>query len=251
MVLAGGAAAWWKLVPHRLGLAQPRMVLVTGDSAVDGKRVRAGEAIAAGASVRTPPLAVACFSVHASRVCLGADTQVHLAEIGQASARLEADRGTIVLQSAGDDLTLVLPSGTVELQNGTASVEMGQAADVVVRALAGSPNVQPAGKPVTALGSPAAVSMRDGSKRPALPLAEREETRIAQLAGRWQGSAGAIISYVAHTGRVEIDGDDIGYAPASILLDEGDHTLVVRDGSREATRESLTVKAGQTVVRGS
>ena len=39
-------------------------------------------------------------------------------------------------------------------------------------------------------------------------------------------------------------------AEASILVEEGRHTLVVRDSGRETTHEPLKLAAGETVVRG-
>jgi hypothetical protein len=182
-------------------------------------------------------------------VCLGANTRGRLAELGPHSARIEADQGVIVLRSSGDQLRLTLPDGTVDLQDGVASVEVGSG-DVVVRALEGSPSVQAVGKAAVVVQAPGAVGLRDGARRPPAPQVEREELQVMALAGRWQGSAGAILQVDGLDSRVEIDGDQIGRAPASVLLDEGEHTLVIHTGPRDVKTETLHLKAGETVVRG-
>lgn len=244
---AGALAAWWVLRPKPLGLAAPRVVLVAGDVTIDARHVHAGDPMIPGASVQTPGMSVACFSVRASRVCLGASTQARLGDLGSASARIDADRGTVVLRSAGDELSVVTPAGIVTVKDGAASVEINYA-DTVVRALAGSPTAQPGGRPAVTVAG--AMSLRDGGKRPSVPQIETEETKISELASRWQGSAGGIIQVGGRAGRVEVNGDDVGFAPASLLLDEGPHTLVVRDGAREEKKETLELRAGQVVVRG-
>jgi len=248
VVVALGVLAWWRLTPSRRGLAEPRMVLVTGDATVDSRRIRAGEPFVAGASLRTG-LGSACFSVRASRVCLGANSRGRLAEFGPHSAAIEADQGVIVLRSSGDQLRLTLPDGTVDVLDGAAGVEVG-GGDVVVRALEGGPSVQATGKAAVVVQAPGAIGLRDGSKRPPAPQVEREEMQVTELARRWQGSAGAILQVDGFGSHVEIDGDEIGRAPASVLLDEGQHTLVIRTGPRDAKTETLQMKAGETVVRG-
>jgi hypothetical protein len=82
------------------------------------------------------------------------------------------------------------------------------------------------------------------------PDAEREELAIARLARRWQGSAGGVISVKDVSGRVLVDDVSVGASPASVLLDEGEHTLVVRDGAREIRHETLVVKPGARLERG-
>ena len=144
---------------------------------------------------------------------------------------------------------MLFRSGTVDVQSGVASVEVA-GGDVVVRALEGSPSVQAVGKAAVVVHAPSAVGLRDGARRPPAPQVEREEMQVTEIARRWQGSAGAILQVDGFGSLVEIDGDEIGRAPASVLLDEGEHTLVTRTGPHDAKTETLHLKAGETVVRG-
>lgn len=257
MVLAAGGgavalavAAWWFLVPGRLGLERPRVVVVTGDGRIDDVRAKVAQTLAVGATVRAGYGSV-CFSLHESRVCVGANSEAHLVDLGKTTATIEAKRGTILVVSSTDDVRVNLPStGSVDVHGGTVAIE-GAGTDPVVRALDGSATVEATGRSAVVVAAPTAVSVRDGAKRPSVPPLEGEERAIAQLAHRWQGSAGATIEVDGMRGRVEVDGTDVGAAPAAVLLDEGEHTLEVREGAREGTKEILTLKGGQKVVRGS
>ena len=248
--VALAVAAWWFLVPGRLGLTAPRLVIVSGDTRVDDMRVKVSQTLAVGATVRTG-YGSACFSLHESRVCVGAQSEVHLADLGKTSAIVEAKRGTVVVVSGTDEVHLSIPSaGGVDVHGATVSVE-GVGADPVVRALDGSVTVEASGRSDTVVAAPTAMSLRDGSKRASNPTLEGEERAIAQLAHRWQGSAGATIEVNGMRGRVSIDNTDVGVTPAAVLLDEGEHTLEVHEAAREGTKEILTLRGGQKVVRGS
>jgi hypothetical protein len=254
LAIGGGAvvlavAAWWFLVPGRLGLTKPRMVIVSGDVRVDEARVKVAQTLAVGATVRTG-YGSACFSLHESRVCLGAQSEVHLADLGKTSAIVEAKRGTIVVVSGTDEVHVSIPTaGGVDVHGATVSVE-GAGADSVVRALDGSVTVEASGRPDTVVAAPTAMGLRDGSKRTSNQPLENEERGVAQLAHRWQGSAGGTIEVNGMHGRVSIDNTDVGNAPAAVLLDEGEHTLEVHESGREGTKEILTLSKGQKVVRG-
>jgi hypothetical protein len=249
-VVVLGLAGWWFFVPGRLGLAKPRMVIVSGDVRVDDARAKVAQTLAVGATVRTS-YGSACFSLHEARVCLGAQGEVHLADLGKTSAIVEVRRGTIVVVSGTDEVHVSIPSvGGVDVHGATVSVE-GAGNDPVVRALDGSVTVEASGRADTVVAAPTAMSVRDGSKRPPNPVLESEVRGVAQLAHRWQGSAGAIIEVNGIHGRVLVDGTDVGSTPAGMLLDEGDHTLEVREAGHDATKESLTLRGGQKVVRGS
>ena len=243
-------AGWWFLVPGRLGLTQPRFVIVSGDARVDDVRAKVAQTLAVGATVRTG-YGSACFSLHESRVCVGAQSEAHLADLGKTSAIVEAKRGTVVVVSGTDDVHVSIPTaGGVDVHGATVSVESA-GADTVVRALDGSVTVEASGRPDAVVAAPTAMSLRDGSKRPSNPTLEGEERAVAQLAHRWQGSAGATIEVNGMRGRVSIDGTDVGTTPAAVLLDEGEHTLEVHETAREGTKETLTLRSGQKVVRGS
>jgi hypothetical protein len=252
--IAGGAVAlalgaWWFLVPGRLGLTHPRFVIVSGDVRVDDARAKVAQTLAVGATVRTG-YGSACFSLHEARVCVGAQSEVHLADLGKTSAIVEARRGTIVVGSSKDDVHVSIPStGGVDVHGATVSVE-GAGADAVVRALDGSVTVEASGRDDAVVAAPTAMGVRDGSKRASNPTIEGEERAIAQLAHRWQGTAGATIEANGTRGRLLVDGTDVGITPAAVLLDEGQHTLEVREGAREGTKEILTLSGGQKVVRG-
>lgn len=257
MALAGGGAAvalalaaWWFLVPGRLGLDKPRIVVVSGEARVDDARAKVAQTLAVGATVRTG-YGSACFSLHESRVCVGAQSEAHLADLGKATAIVEAKRGTVVVVSGTDSVHVSIPSaGGVDVHGATVSIE-GAGADPVVRALDGSVTVEASGRDDTVVASPTAMGVRDGGKRAPSAALEGEERAIAQLAHRWQGSAGATIEVNGVHGRMSIDGTDVGTTPAAVLLDEGQHTLEVHEGPREATKETLTLHGGQKVVRGS
>ncbi len=252
--IGGGAvalavAAWWFLVPGRLGLKQPRMVIVSGDARIDDARAKVAQTLPVGATVRTG-YGSACFSLHESRVCVGAQSEAHLADLGKTSAIVEARRGTVVVVSGTDEVHVSIPSaGGVDVHGAIVSVE-GAGADPVVRALDGSVTVEASGRPDTLVAAPTAMGLRDGGKRAPSPSLEGEERGIAQLAHRWQGSAGATIEVTGLRGRVSIDGTDVGTTPAAVLLDEGEHTLEVHESAREGTKETLTLRGGQKVVRG-
>lgn len=257
MVLAGGGAAvalalaaWWLLVPSRLGLAQARVVIVSGDARVDDARAKVESTLPVGATVRTG-YGSACFSLHESRVCVGAQSEVHLADLGKTSAIVEAKRGTVVVTSRTDEVHVSIPNaGGVDVHGATVSVE-GAGTDPVVRALDGSVTVEATGRQDTVVAAPTAMGVRDGSKRAQSPAIEGEERAVVQLAHRWQGSAGATVEVNGVHGRVSIDGTEVGTAPVAVLLDEGQHTLEVHEGAREGTKETLTLRGGQRVVRGS
>jgi len=253
--IGGGAvvlavAAWWFLVPGRLGLAKPRVVIVSGDARVDDARAKVAQTLGVGATVRTGYGSV-CFSLHESRVCVGAQSEAHLADLGKTSAIIEATRGTVLVVSGTDDVHVSIPSaGGVDVHGATVSVE-GAGADPIVRTLDGSVTVEASGRPDTVVAAPTAMGVRDGSKRAPSPALENEERAIAQLAHRWQGSAGGTIEVNGVRGRVSIDGTDVGTTPVAVLLDEGEHTLEMHEASREGTKEKITLHGGQKVVHGS
>jgi PEGA domain len=253
--IGGGAvvlavAAWWFLVPGRLGLEKPRVVIASGDARVDDLRAKVSQTLAVGATVRTGYGSL-CFSLHESRVCVGAQSEAHLADLGKTSAIVEAKRGTVVVVSATDDVHVSIPSaGGVDVHGATVSVE-GAGTDPVVRALDGSVTVEATGRPDSVVAAPTAMGVRDGSKRPPVPALESEERAITQLAHRWQGSAGGTIEVNGARGRVTIDGTDVGTTPVAVLLDEGEHTLEVHEVAREGTKEKISLHGGQKVTRGS
>jgi hypothetical protein len=259
--LAAGAAAafaiaaaggFWLARPPALGLESPRLVVVSGDASVDEGRARIAQAFAAGAIVHTGH-GNACFSVHASRVCVGANGEVRLAELSPGGAALEARRGTVIVTSAGDDLRVTFPGAALSVRAATIALEDAGGADPLLRVLDGSARldagVGPSRGAPAVVSSPDSVGTRDGKKRAPSPAVEREERGIAALAKRWQGTAGAVVSVSDLHGRVEIDGAEAGPAPASALLDEGEHVLVIRDAGREIVREALKLAAGQRYVK--
>jgi hypothetical protein len=245
----GGLLAWWLIRAPPLGLERSRVVVASGEMTVDGARAVPMQVLAVGSTIRTGHGA-GCFSVHGSRVCIGANTEVVLAELGEASATVHANRGTVIVASERDDVHVTLPTGTVIARVATAAIEEIGAAGISVRALDGSVPVTSNGQADVVLAAPDAIFLKDGRKRPRAPPLETEERSIVTLAGSWQGSAGAVIEVDGLRGRIELDGADMGLTPGAILVAEGSHTLVVRDGGRETTHETLKLKAGQKVVRG-
>jgi hypothetical protein len=251
LAVAGGLVGWWLTRAPRLGLERPRMVLIAGDATVDGARARPAEPFGVGATVRTGHGA-ACFSLRTSRVCMGTNSEAVLAELDGVSATVHAGRGAFVASSSGDELRFSLPlGGAVIVRVATVAMEDLGSPSPVVRALDGKIIVQASGHPDLTISAPEAVGQDDGKKRPPAPTLEAEERAIVQLASSWQGSAGAIIEVDGLHGRVEVDGTQLGLAPASVLVEEGRHTLVVRDSGRETTHETLKLSAGETAVRGS
>jgi hypothetical protein len=249
-VAAAAVAAllvWWLRRPARLGLEKPRIVLVAGEARVDELRAKPAMPFDPGATVHTAR-GSACFSLHAARACLGTNGEVHLAELSTASAVLEHKRGALVLATSGEELRIKLAAGTITVREGIVAVEL--EGFPVVRALEGSADVEANGRPPAVVAAPDAVNMLDGKKGYPMPALEREERDVARLARRWQGSAGSVLEVADLHGRVEVDGADVGPAPASVLLDEGNHTLVVRDGAHEMIHETVELRAGQKVVRG-
>jgi hypothetical protein len=245
----GGLLAWWLTRSAPLGLERSRVVLASGEVTLDGARAVPTQLLAVGATIHTGH-GNACFSVHGSRVCVGANAEVVLAELGEASATVQANRGTVVIASARDDLHVVLPTGTVVARVARVAIEDVGSPTTTVRALDASVAVTSTGQADLVLAGPDAILLKDGKKRPRAPTLEAEERSIVTLAGSWQGTAGAVIEIDGLHGRVEVDGTDVGLAPAAVLVAEGSHTLVVRDSGRETTHETLKLKAGQKVVRG-
>jgi hypothetical protein len=252
LALVGGLVGWWLTRPSPLGLERPRLVLLAGEVNVDGAPVRAAQPFDVGATLRTGH-GSACFSVRVARVCMGANAEAVLTQLDGVSATVHAERGAFVAFSGEDELHIVLPlgAGAVVVHGATMALEDLGSPSSTVRALDGTVTVQAAGQSDVRITAPGAVSQRDGKKRPAAATLEAEERAVVQLARSWQGTAGAIIDVDGLHGRVEVDGAQVGLAPASVLLEEGTHTLVIRDGARETTHESLKLSAGQKVVRGS
>lgn len=244
----GGAAAWKLSGPRKLGLERPRVVLAAGQATAGGARVRAAQALTPGAALGTERGSM-CISIHASRVCLGANGVAELEALDDAAATLKVSRGALVVESARDVLSIVMPTATLRVAAATAAIEGIGSPHATLRVLDGNVTLQSRGRPDLLVASPDTVDVADGSGRPRSPDAEREERGLAQLVGEWQGTAGAIVDIEGAHGRVELDGAYVGVAPATVLVSEGDHTLVVRDTAREITHETLKLVAGQTLVR--
>jgi hypothetical protein len=249
VAVLGGVLAWWLTRPSPLGLERSRVVLASGEVTVDGARAAPMQLLAVGSTVHTGR-GGACFNVHGSRVCVGANTDVVLAELGEASATVQASRGTVVVASTRDDVHVTLPTGAVTARAATVAIEEIAGPGTTVRALDGSVPVKSNGQADVLLGTSETISLKDGKKRPRAPALEAEERSIVGLAGSWQGTAGAVIQVDGLHGRVEVDGADLGLAPAAILVSEGTHTLVVRDSGHETAHETMKLDAGQKVVRG-
>jgi len=245
----GGSLGWWLSRPAPLGLERSRVVLAEGDTTVDGARAVPKQLLAVGSTVHTGH-GSACFSLHGSRVCVGANADVVLAELGDASATLQATKGTVVVASARDDVHVTLPTGSVVARAATVAIEDIGRPGTTVRALEGSVPVKSTGQADVVLSAPDAVLVKDGRKRPRAQALEAEERSVVVFAGSWQGTPGAVIAIEGVHGRVEVDGADLGLAPAAVLVAEGSHTVIVRDGGHETMHETLTLKAGERVVRG-
>jgi hypothetical protein len=246
---AAGVLGWWFFTPRSLGLDKSRVVLVTGEAMVDDHRAHVTDVLAPGVTLKTGPFGGLCFSIHAARVCLGSNSEARLTDVGKSAGGVEAKRGALVISADTDDIHVTSADGAFDVHGATVAIEE-STGDALARSLAGSVNVQVPGHPAVALASPAAVGLRDGVPRRPSPALEREELNVTKVALRWQGSAGGTLEVGGMRGRVEIDGDDLGRAPASVLLDEGEHTLVVHEGVREILRETLHIRGGQKVIRG-
>ncbi len=245
----GGTLGWWLSRPAPLGLERSRVVLASGEVTVDGARGVPKQLLAVGSTVHTGH-GSACFNVHGSRVCLGANTEVALAELGEASATVQASRGTVVVASGRDDVHVNLPTGSVIARAATMAIEDIGSPGTTVRALEGSVPVKSNGQADAVLAAPDALLVRDGKKRARAQALEAEERSVVVFAGSWQGTAGAIIEIDGIHGRVEVDGADLGLTPTAVLVAEGMHTIVVRDSGRETMHETMTLKAGERVLRG-
>ncbi len=249
VLAVAGVLVWRFSGPPKLGLDVPRVVLAAGEAHVDETRARPAQVVASGATVHTGR-GSACFSVRASRACVGASGEVRLAELGQGYAVLEQKRGALVIAAVGgDELRVKSGTATVTVRDVVASIEP-EGPYATVRALDGRAEVSMGGAAPVSVAAPDAVSTSDGRRRASVPGLEKEERSVVALARRWQGSAGSVIEVDQGHGRVEVDGADVGLAPAAILLDEGSHTLVVRDGVHEVSRETLELRPGQKFVRG-
>jgi hypothetical protein len=245
----GGFLAWWLLRTPPLGLERARVVLCSGDATVDGAHAAPMQTLVVGSTIRTGR-GNACFNVHASRVCVGANAEVVLAELGEVSATLQANRGAVVFASVRDDIHVTLPTGTVIARAATVAIEDIGGPATTVRALDGSATVKTSGQADATVTAPDAVAAKDGKKRPRAERLETEERSVVGFVGSWQGSAGAVIDVDSTHGRVEIDGADLGLAPAAVLVAEGSHTVIVRDAGKETMHETMKLTSGQKVVRG-
>jgi hypothetical protein len=250
-VAVAALVAWRLSGPPKLGLERSRVVVAAGEAHLDDGRAEPAQVVPLGAVLYTGRGSV-CFSVHASRVCAGTTAEIKLAELGPSSAEIEVKRGTVIVQTAGDELRLTFPSGSVTAERSAllAVEEALAGTGPTVRMLDGSARIERKNQPAVTVTAPDAVGQTDGKKRPPAATLEREARSIAKLAAQWQGSAGGVISVREARGRVEIDGADVGLAPASVLLNEGRHTLLVRDGGRERINETVQLRAGETIVRG-
>jgi hypothetical protein len=252
-----GGVAYWVHVPA-LGLDQARVVVASGEVGLSDVRAlgdahaRAKDVVAPGSTLKTGR-GSACVSLRSSRVCIGANAEVVVVDVPDkagGNVTVDAKHGTLVVVSVAEPVRVTLPAGSVTVKGGTVAIEGADGGDPVVRALDGSATLEPSGQPPVVLAAPDTTGLRDSRKRAPSPEAEKEERGVATTARHWQGSAGAVVAVKGTRGRVEIDGSAAGVVPLEVLLDEGDHVLVVRDGADERIRETLHLKAGQRVERG-
>jgi hypothetical protein len=234
--------------PRALGLEHSRVVLVAGDATADGSRPHAKDVVLPGAELATGRGAE-CVSIRASRVCIGAGAQLTLTNVVEGSVAIELKRGTAIVTAVSEPVRVTLKTAALTVHGGTVAIEETESPVATVRALDGTAKLEPAGKPAVDVASGSAVSAHDGKAKPAAADLDREERAVASLAGKWQGSAGGVVAVKGQRARVEVDGAVAGTAPAEVLVDEGQHVLVLREGSRELHRETLTIERGQRVER--
>jgi hypothetical protein len=247
LAAVGGLGAFLWLRPRSRGLATPVLVLVSGDVRIDASKGKVADVVPVGAWVRTGALGSACFSLHAGRVCLGTQAGVRLASLDATAATLDVERGTVVVGSSTEVVAVKLSGGAVQIAQGTTAIEA-SASDVTVRALDGSATVTAGSRPPAVIAATSAFGLADGKPRPSLPALEAEEREALAVARSWQGTAGATLDVRAQHGRVEVDGHDVGHAPASFLLSEGSHTVVIHSGPHDVTKKTLDLSAGQKAV---
>lgn len=248
-VLVLGGAAWWLLVPGKLGLTSCRVVLQAGELEVDDKRAAAKQVVMPGSRLHTGGGGSGCLSVHASRFCLGGTGEAKLVDVGEHTSHLEVTHGTALVSASGDELVLALPGGAlVDVTSGVVAIENVGGADPDVHVIEGSATLTAGGRPPAPMATGACLGLTDGKARATTMAVDAEQRGVLAVAGEWQGSAGAIVEVPGVHPRVEVDDHSIGRAPLTALVVEGHRTVVVHDGPRDAKMKSFDLKGGQRGV---
>jgi ferric-dicitrate binding protein FerR (iron transport regulator) len=268
VVLAAAAVAAAVLIVPRVRVRPPAPVaamatprpatcigFVSGDVDVDGQSPSVGTALVRG-SVLSSRAGAACLVLDGGvRACLSPHTRVRLAEIGGPDRRLEVLAGKVVAelepQAPGSTFTLAARDGTATAIGTAFSVDVPEGeGPSITRVLHGRVLVRPLGAPAKQVSAHAQAPMTAAQPT---PLAADDEEHDLSLLVRAIGSvtdkpAIASVESDPPGATVRIDDRIAGRTPLSILLDPGDHALVVEnDGA--SSRDSLRLGAGERLDR--
>jgi len=243
ITLMVAAPVLWMLARQR-GASEPRLILASGQTTMNDVPVKANQPVAQGAQLSTGLMSIACFGVHTTRVCLGANTSMRLAAIGAASAALDVQQGTIVVGTSGEQELITVPGGSLQVSQGIVAIEV-SSREVIVRAYEGSVGMTAGSASAATVAAPAVLNL-EGKKRMPIPPLEAEERAMITMARAWQGGGGTVQISGTH-GRVVVDGLGLGRPPVSVLLASGPHTVLLREGDQELLRKTVDVSSGQNV----
>lgn len=246
ITLMVAAPVLWILSRQR-GVSEPRLIVASGQTTVDDAFAKANQLLPLGARVRTGLMSIACFGVHTTRVCLGADTSMRLTAVGATSETLDVERGTVVVGTSGEQVLITLPGGSLQLSQGILEAEANPR-EVTVRAYEGSVSMTAGSASASTVTAPAVVGLTDSRKRRPLPQLEAEERAMLNLSRAWQGVSGATVQINGTRGHVAVDGLGVGRPPVSVLLTAGPHTILVLDGDQELLRKAVDLPSGQNLV---
>jgi hypothetical protein len=226
-----------------------------GDVEVDGRPAQPGASIALG-SLLFARSGAACLQVDEGiRACLAQGGVLRVAELSETSRRLELRAGKLAAslepQRAGRSFGVVTREGSA-IAIGTAfSVEVPpDGAPVLTRVLHGTVLVRSTSGMEQRLGAHRVAAMQG----PARQLSERDEAREAplleQAASAPRARPGSLRIESQPAGAdVLVDGRSVGVTPLALLVDPGEHALLVSGAQDRSWRARVRVSEGEQLVR--
>jgi hypothetical protein len=226
-----------------------------GDVEVDGRPAQPGASIALG-SLLFARSGATCLQVDEGiRACMAQGGVLRVAELSETSRRLELRAGKLAAslepQRAGRSFGIVTREGSAIAVGTAFSVEVPpDGGPVVTRVLHGTVLVRSASGAEQPVGAHRFAAMQG----PARQLSERDEARerplLEQAASAPRARPGSLrIESQPAGAEVLVDGRSVGVTPLGLLVDPGEHTLLVGAAQDRSWREQVRVSEGEQLVR--
>jgi ferric-dicitrate binding protein FerR (iron transport regulator) len=223
---------------------------VSGDVDVDDREPVVGAPLSRGAVVSTRAGSTCLVVDQGVRACLSPRSRVRIVETARPDRRLEVLAGKVVAelepQPPGTTFTLEARDGTATAIGTAFSVEVLEGdAPSVTRVLHGTVLVRPRGAPEKRVGAHAQAAM---TRAPPTPLAVADEARdigvlVPAMETDAPQSAVARVESDPAGATVRIDDRVAGTTPLAILLDPGEHAIVV-ETERASLRDVVRLGPG-------